>query len=315
MAEQSSRRLGQYRPLMVILIFTVVIWLAWAMSDTQSYPSQVKVEMVGVDTARFAIVTSDSLLQLNVTSNGYGAIGRYFKTKHRVVTIDMSECDVARNRVSIAVPSVIADVRSQLGLNPNVQITSPMDSLRMQLFPREKKGFVPRLRGVNFDFADSYGLHGNPQILTDTVWLYGSRQSLDKISEICTQPATIAGIGSTDTFVLKLDPVWKKYSDIRVSTESISVRIPTDIFGEQTLVIPVATDADSSVHIRLYPEKVRLTVLSPSEDSKHLMSGQFKCRINIKQGTDKAEVKVVEFPSTVRIIKIEPQTVQYVIIK
>ncbi|MCQ2297414.1 MAG: hypothetical protein MJZ51_02205 [Bacteroidales bacterium] len=317
MTGRAKLMMRQYRPLMIILVITLVIWTAWAMSESQTYSTQVRVEMVGVDTACYAIISRDSVIELDITSNGYRALTRYFDMRFSPVVVDMSKGKVQPGHASISMHSVISAVRSQFDIPSNIPISSSLDSIKVYYSPREKKGFVPVLGQVDFEFSDGYGLIGEPYLLEDSIWLYGSSESLSKINQISTESAHFRRIRSTDTLRIPIKAAWEKYPDLRVSQPYVSLVVPSGAFYEQEMVLPVsAHTADTSLHLRLYPDKVKVLLLSPNlEDEEELSEDQFQCRVAIDPEHDYAPVRVTRFPGQVRIKKIEPENVQYVIIK
>lgn len=317
MAGRAKLLLRQYRPLMIILVITVAIWMAWAMSESQSYSTRVRVEFVGIDTARYAIVSRDSVVSLDITANGYNTLSRYFDSKRRVVSIDMRKGHLMPNRASISMTAVIDEVRRQFDIPISTPVSSRIDSLRVYYSPRIKKGFVPKLAHVDISFSDGFGLNGQPYMLEDTIWLYGSRESLSRISSLETAPARYSNLHATDTLILPLNPVWERYPDLHVSSGSVSLVVPTSAYAEHVFSLPVHTSAaDTSMQIKLYPENVKVWALTPILDNyEPLSEDQLRCSISINMNDDHAKVHVSRFPSYVRIKKIEPETIQYVIIK
>ena len=53
---------------LVILGITALVWLGVSMAESGEYPMEVRVEMVGYDTIRYAVVSADTVLPLKVTS-------------------------------------------------------------------------------------------------------------------------------------------------------------------------------------------------------------------------------------------------------
>ena len=56
----------QIRNFLVILGLTALVWLAMAMSERKEYNLPVKVKMTGFDTKRYAVVSADTLMMLQV---------------------------------------------------------------------------------------------------------------------------------------------------------------------------------------------------------------------------------------------------------
>lgn len=311
-----SERLLHYRTLLVIIAITALVWLVWAMSDVQTYPTQVRVEMTGVDKARYAIIKADTMLSIEVESDGFSAMRRYFKLKRHNVRVDMSHAVVSAGHRAVAVHDFIPTLKKQLGLPTSLRVTSGQDSIRLWLAARHSRGFVPKLKDVSFEFTDQCGVYGEPTIYPDTVWLYGSEASLAKIDELYTKPAVVEHISKDDTVRLALEPVWEKYSDLRVSTKRIQLRIPTQQYTEKTFTLPIQLlNGDTNLRVKLYPEQVDVTIWVPIKDHAKISANQLSASIELHKYEDRAQVMIKDFPSYVRVKNIKPEYVQYVIIK
>lgn len=316
MSGRDERHMRTYRPLLIILVITVAIWTAWAMSEPQTYSSSVRVEMVGVDTVCNAIVSKDTSVTIDITSNGYKAIGRYFAFHNQRLVLDMGQGKVCSDHASVSMNMVISELRKQFDIPYNTPISSTSDSLRVYYSPRLKKAMVPQLKNLSVNFVGGYGLSGHPYLIEDTVWLYGSQASLDKVNVLHTEKVRLDGMRLTDTIEVGLDPVWRKYPDLRVSKTHVSLVVPSQLYSEQVVSVPIkAVVSDTSLHVKLYPEHVKVHLLVPSGESGQWNDDMFKCQVHADLGSEKAHVYVSRFPANARIKKVEPETVQYVFIK
>ena len=309
-------RLLHYRTLLVIIAITALVWFVWAMSDVQTYPTQVRVEMTGLDTARYAVVKADTMLSIDVESDGFSAMRRYFKLKRHEVMVDMTTASGTAGRLGVAVPDFISSLKEQLGLPSALKVTSSQDSIRIWVSARKSRGYVPKLRNVNFKFTNQCGLYGEPKIYPDTVWLYGSEMSLSKVDELFTKAVTVDGISGNDTVILDLEPVWEKYSDLRVSTKQVELRIPTQPYTEKMFKLPIGVEnGDTNLRVKLYPEYVDVTIWVPIKEHSKILAEQLEASIVLRRNEDRGQVMIKNFPSSVRVKSITPEYVQYVIIK
>lgn len=319
---KGERVLRRYRPLVVILLVTISIWIGVTMSDYATYPTEYKVVWTGYDEARYTVVQRDSTLFLDIQSNGFRALGRSCFDRHHTVTLDLKGKVPAHHGESFAVAVGVRPMAQtfvkQLRLHGVKSVGCEADTLRIWLAERKGKAFVPQVRGLELGFKGSYGATGPYKVLTDTVWLYGSEESLAKVGQLTTRPTRVDGLWQTDTLSIALEPVWKEHADLRASTDHVQVAVPVAQYMERTVELPVHFDGMENVRrYKLYPDHVRVTYLIPMDKLDQVTSHDFRVAAVYEEGMyrDSIPLRVSEFPSMVRVKNITPQHVRYVIIK
>lgn len=316
-------KLRQYKLFFVIVIFTTVVWLAVALSTSRTYEDSIEVEYVGVDTAKYIIVDATEEIPLTVESDGYASLFHHLIWRNKGMKVDLSEyvpreISTCRLGYTIVTESYVSEIRKQFSPNGEYTIQIGIDTLRVQLNERHSKVFEPELRDVSFSFPVQYGLVGQPELQPAEIELYGSEESLSQIHEVHTKPAMINVSNSECRVKLALDPVWKKYSDVRASHDTVLVRIPVGAYVEKKFDLPVIYDRnDEHQTVKLYPPQVMVTTLVPKSEDVDKLIGTMVAKVNLGETNEAKtlQVQVDNFPSNVRIKSIEPSTIQYVIIK
>ena len=284
------------------------------MSEHNDYPLDIKVEWVGYDTAQYVVTRSDTLLPVVVNSNCFQAIGRYRAVRRKPYTIT-----TAADTVVKVGDRLFDDIRKQYGFHGTHGFKSTTEQLTFAVEERHRRGYVPQLRDVEFRFADQCGLSGSPVIAPDTVWVYGSPEHLDKIESLYTAPAILGPIGDSGYRTLALAPLWRKYPDLRVSTDSIHLFLPVDRYVEKTFSVPVRVQgADNTTQIRLYPERVDVTLWVPIDAYDQTTDDMVHVVADFNPDDTRSHdlpVRVTLFPANTRIRQIAPSAVQYVIIR
>lgn len=293
---------------LVILGITALVWLGVSMADKSDYPVTVRVDMVGYDTVRYAVVSVDSLLPVRVTMSGFDAFLNSLQHPHISVTL-------ARDERAVAVRSLERQLlHAIIGAK---EITSSVDSLHISLAARGQRCFRPKMDNVNFSFTEQYGLYGEPVITPSEVILFGPDEVLAKIDEVKIAAADIRNIGSSSTYVLPLEPVWLQYADVHPSCTEVEVYLPVEAYVEKEYEVPVTVnDADTTVMLRLYPDHATVRAWVPQRDLTR--EPVFTVSVNysdifVKEG--RLTPQLVEFPSYIRPRSVEPQEIQCVVIQ
>lgn len=300
-------------PFWIILLITTILWLCYSMSEEGDYKTQIPIQWTGIDTARYAVTYADSVLPVTIKSNCFQAIKRYFVLRQSYYSISVQGDTI----INVAHP-LFEDLTKQLNFVGISSMYSSKEVLRVEVDERIAKPFVPQLRGVEFNFDGQVGLSGEPRIEPDTVWLYGTASSLNKISQLSTAPTVLEHLSDSGYYTLTLDPVWKDYPDLRSSHDVIRIYLPVDQFTEIKLKVPVTLRSSSQLgRVRLYPEQVDVSLWVPRSDYNNITASQIEVVADYDAITNSQQIPVLvtRFPSNTRIKQVSPASIQYVIIK
>lgn len=310
-ARRIRLRLRRYRPLLVIIFLTTAIWFVMAMSEHRSFPVRVHLQWTGFDAARYVVVSADSLLPLSVVSNGWQELDRSLRSHQQRICYLSASSDTA-----IATADIFDLVVEQMGFHALHGISSPVDSLYLHLSQRKRKAFAPDISQVEFSFAHHIGLAGPPSVVPDTVYLYGSEASLACIQSIKVAPSAVANISDSNSYLLDLDPVWERFPDIHPSVKQVRITVPTNSFTEKQFSLPVRlVGEDSTRRVRLYPDKVRVTMLVSEKDYPRLTADHLSVGVSLSDNqASELYPRVTKFPSYARVKNIEPAQIQFVLI-
>lgn len=297
---------------LVILLLTVVVWFGISMSETTEYNVPMKVEMVGYDTVRYAVLRADTSVVMRVTTDGYHAF--LFSQLQTSPTLQVP-VDSEGLQHAVATTDLYQLLREQMAGVKSVSCNT--DSVRVTLAERQHRSYRPSLAKVEFGFAEQYGLYGQPVVKPTEVILYGPEEVLAGIEELPVAAATVTNISASGSYTLPLEPVWKQFHDVHPSCSEVSVYVPVEAFVEREFRVPVkVADADSNVELRIYPEEVTLRVWVAQRDLHR--TPDFEVAIDydeVLQHKSHLQPMLLSFPSYVRLRAMEPQEVQCVIIK
>lgn len=304
--------LRHYRAFFVILLITLAVWYIVALSDHKSYPMEVRIEWCGFDSARYAVLVADTVLPIVIESNGFHALSNEHKAKSNPLKVEVYGDSTVR------VERLLDVIEGELELTGVHSVKAALETISIRLAQRRSKTLAIRLRDVRIAFAEQFGLAGAPRFEPDSIVLYGSEASLQNIDSLFTAPAEITEVSDSGYYILNIDPVWARYPDVRPSSSNARLYLPVERYAEKRFSLPVHFVAsDVSLQARLYPETVTLTVWAPTRDHAFLQADQFDVEVyyNPREHQSTLPVRVVRFPSDVRIKNVEPSNLQYVIIK
>ena len=293
---------------LLILGVTALVWLGVSLSEQGEYPVQVRVEMKGYDTIRYAIVEADTTLPLKVTMSGFNAMLNGFRQQTVQVVVPDDGGSVAVSTLDKQLLHAILGAKA---------ITYDVDTLRVTLVPRGQRTYRPRIDDVDFTFTEQHGLYGEPTVNPAEVTLYGPDEVLAAINEVRVAATSIRNVSESGTYRLPLEPVWQQYADVYPSCTDVELYLPVEAYVEKDYRVPVTViGADTAVSIRIYPEAAVVRAWVAQSDLHR--DPEFVVAVNytdILHSDGRLKPKLVEFPSYVRPRSVVPDEIQCVVIR
>ncbi|MBO7540668.1 MAG: YbbR-like domain-containing protein [Bacteroidales bacterium] len=304
------------RSFIVCLLITVVVWTLMSLSESKSVRHTHPLQFTGYDKNKYAI-TADTAIMLEINGSGFELLKTAFWKKVPEITIDLKGMRL-RHRNSIATADLEKEFLSQLKLYENQTIHFGEDSVVFFLNARNSKRVKVDISGIDFEFSPQYGIYGNPTVTPDSVTIYGDSNALAEIKTVGVVGKKISNIETDSTYTVDLQPVWKQYSDVYPSVKKVKIRLSVERFTEASYTVPIDfVFRDTSVHAKVYPPTAEITCKVALKDYKRITPEMFRANVfceNLHR-QDTLSITVSQFPKQVRISKIKPEYVQYVIIR
>ena len=314
-------KIKQSRNFLYVLIVIAIVWMISNMSEQRVYREHYSVVYDGVDTLRYTYTQRDSILDIDVSCNGFRAMRRSLNGNH-TLHIDIAQLLKGKasnetKRIELNTKEFVETIHSQIDIINVAKAEIVTDQLKVELKARHRKGFVPDISKVVFLFDGMLGISGEPTVQPDTVWLYGSQESLDKIETLEAQSQFQLKVKRGGTYDIPLEPVWQQYPDLRISHAKVRMTLPVEKFVEDTVTVALSyATPDEAKRIHLYPAEVTIHYMVPQKNYSSINADKFKARA-LPDGDNDTRMKVVveQFPAEVRIKEIIPNEVQYIVIK
>ena len=295
---------------LVILGITALVWVGVSLSEENDYPVRVRVEYIGYDTVRYALLQADTLLPVQAHISGFNAM--LLGISQNTVSLEVP-VEVTQNALPVG-PLTDRVRQSILGAK---SVMSSVDSIHFSFAERSHRDYLVNLDQLNISFADQYGLYGEPVLTPSVVTLYGPKKALDDIQQVNLQPAEILGIKESGTYPLMLDPVWKQYADVRPSCQEVNLYLPVEAYVEKEYMVPVIVKgADTALSVKVYPPQVTVHAWVAQRDL--LREPEFTVAVfydELLSSGGRLSPQLLQFPGYIRLRSIEPNEVQCVVIK
>lgn len=109
-------------------------------------------------------------------------------------------------------------------------------------------------------------------------------------------------------------------ANITIHPRTVDLKLSVDEFTEKVIEIPIKVINNKEYrNVRLLPDKVKLTFLSPLSKYQELDRNDFELIVDLnnwkENGYTQLPVRIIRTPAYTRILKIEPQTLDFIIQK
>ena len=130
---------------------------------------------------------------------------------------------------------------------------------------------------------------------------------------------TLSDLSNSTTISLAIIPP-VNHKNVRYNTQEVKITIPVEKYTEAIINIPVkAMAGNPGIKIKTFPEEITVTYLVALKDFNKIDQNMFKVSANpgplMHNSPRILKVKLIQYPPFVKITKIEPEMVEYVILK
>lgn len=163
-------------------------------------------------------------------------------------------------------------------------------------------------------FAQSDDIIIKPRYVT----ISGPSNVIDKITFWTTDSLKADNISESINTRIKLAPV--KEGNIGIYPNSVQVKIPVNEFTEKTIEVPVKLVNNINYdNVNLLPKKVKVTFTTALNKYAGMSEEFFEAEADLNMwknyGYKMLPVKITQLPDFCRIVKIEPQNIDFIIKK
>lgn len=306
---------------LLCLIISVFMWLFIKLTRDYTVDFRFAIEYRHYPKNLVLTEAPDSVLAVGVNSKGFELILARYLHGSRHLTVDFNEFRIRHNQggyyTHIVTAQLMPQIGKQLPSSRSIEYVSP-DTLTLH-FTNAARKKVPVLLRLNTNFRKQYQLYDRVEVKPDSVFVTASREVLDTLRYIETKNITKKNLDENQRFSLPL-VLPLKPGQMRVSSDTVEVFIPVEKYTEATISVPILPKQTSSKFVlKTFPDKCTITCLVPLRDFRSVDADLFSVSVvfdpeNI-QGTNKLKLELAKSPARVKVLKIVPEEVEFIILK
>lgn len=260
--------------------------------------------------------TPDSVVSIKLTSRGFDLLNILFFESREPIQINLSGSNIRKNQSSggshILTRNINSQILRQIKFTDRISEISP-DTLHFDLEKIISKR-VAIVRNFEFTLKAQHYTYGDIIISPDSLTISGPPSMIDSIHYIKTSEIHFMNVDKNINNRIKIQKP-NSNNKLTISADSVDLFIPIEKFTENVIKSTIIIkNADQST-IKLFPENVRVTYIIALKDYPNFQADMLSIGINFDKSKNRQTLAVFHQPSFIKITNIEPQTVEYIIIK
>jgi hypothetical protein len=302
----------------ICLLLASLFWVLLACNDHYSTKIRASVSYINMPENRMLIEKLPQTAEMLVNGSGYDLIPYIIRPNLANIIIDGRYIGVnASSKTGQAFVTTTSSIDFFNREHFDIKALNILpDTIFFSFFERGIKK-VPVHLNRYFTFDRQFSLSDSIMLQPDSILISGPFATLDSIKRIETEPLILDGLKTSGDYSVKI----KKSSKlITYAPLEIGVHLEVDKFTEAELEVPISIEhvplGDS---LEIFPKQVKITYLVSLRNYNKVNPNLFRISAdafdirNAKNANLLLNVK--QFPPYVQGIRIEPETVEFIIRK
>ena len=314
-----KQRIPRLRRLLGIAVWVLLATVLWFMQTlSRGTTAIVHVPIVYEEMPGEIGLEGDqpTTLDVSISAKGSQLLFRWMKGVPPI-SLSMPQRVPQGGRILFSSAVLTQKVRESLGSSIQIRDIYP-NQISLRAFPLQRKE-VPVVNHVSVSAKDGYMVL--PLTMTPTtVDLYGSREALEKVSEVHTKELLYKNLSQDKVVRVPIEEIPHIYS----SPDSVQLQISVVELTEKRIELPIeALNTPSGFVAKLLPARVSLTLTMPITDYNKPIGNNVSVVVDLHQiaeaeqrGEKRPEmlpVRVEGLPDWVVRATASPKAVQYIL--
>ncbi|MGN6394079.1 MAG: CdaR family protein [Mucilaginibacter sp.] len=295
------------------LVLAIVAWVFTVLSNTYSYTVKEVLSFRNAPQKRaFHSLQSDTVSAV-INGSGWQMLFSKMHPDNISVPVDLHTLET---KSYIVLSSQLPQINSKR--DPSQQITNFVSDTLYFDFSNRKVKRLPIQLITAIQYKHQFSQSGNVVLKPGYVIVNGPANVIDKMTSWNTDTLKLDSVSETVNKHLALQPV--KEGNVSVYPKSTDVTIPVDEFTEKTLEIPVKLINNHNYDdVKIFPQKVKVTFTTSLTRYAQTTEDFFEANADLdlwkKRGYKALPVVIFKSPAFTKIVKVEPQNIDFIIRK
>jgi hypothetical protein len=288
-------------------------WLFFALSNRYVYQVQTLVRFVDLPENRAFHPLQSDTIRLQVEGSGWQLLFSKLRIKPQSVDIELKEL---QRQTFIELSDQIQKINKQVGSTQKVVYIHP-DTLYFDFSSSTFKK-IPVILKQDIQFKEQFGISDSIKISPAFVTITGPVKELANIKYWETEQLSLKKVSENVTIKINLKRPSK--ANITIYPGLVDLSLSIDEFTEKVIEVPVKIQNNKEFrNVKLLPEKVKVTFLTALSNYPETDKSDFELIVDLNNWKEKEytqlPIRIIRIPEFSRILKIEPQTLDFIIQK
>jgi hypothetical protein len=306
---------------LICLSISTLIWFLIKLSDVYITEINFPIKFKNPPQGKILISQVDSSIIINIQDKGYSIAALKYLSRKTPFVVDLSKLRLHRKgRLYEARINTIIwaqNIANNYGFGGEIFSIFP-DTIYF-LFENQVSKKIQVKPDITIDFKKQFFLYDSITVEPSEVEIRGLGNEIDTINFIRTEHLELKNLDDSVNTKLKLVNPYKS-EEVTTDPEMVRVIIPVEKFTESEITIPVTEKNNNpDQRLKLFPDAVKISFLVALKDFKRINPEMFTCTVDLSKVSENANnkipVTVGTFPKFVKITRIQPSEVDYLILK
>jgi hypothetical protein len=306
--------------LIVFLVCFVISVLMWLFIELmKNYTDEITYNITFSNVPQDLILTNsgDSVIRIGMNAQGFELLVAKYATKERTLNIDLSTLKIRPTEDGYTAYLPSARIMEQLGtqIRFEKEITYIKPDTLFFRFSEIFRKLVPVKPDVSYTLNGQYDVTDSIIFKPQYITVSSIKSIIDTLSFIRTQKIRLTQLDSTVNVKVALFK-GPQAGLMKFSLDSITVMLKVEQVTEAGYTVPV-TIKSSDENVKIFPDKVEIVCRVPLSAYPHISASDFSAQVEFLPSLvneKKLRVELVKSPEKIRIVKIIPEEVEYIII-
>lgn len=300
---------------LIFLFFFAIAGIFWLLKAlNESYDQELKILLTYKDLPKNAVLTSPETdtLRVTVTDKGISLLPYLYNKERKTVTIDFRTYAHADGTGTVPTADLLKMLDALFTASTKIVSIKP-EKFTFTYNNGERRQVPVKLAG--HVVPDDLYFISETHIMPDSVTVYASKQVLDTMSAVLTEPVNINGFHDTLTVASRL----VQKSGVKTVPQQVSIRFVTDILTEERVgEIPVVgINMPEGKVLRTFPSKVEVSFITGMKNYQGLTAKNFLVVADYNEiarnPSPKCNIYLRQQPKGIKNARLSVQQVDYLI--
>ncbi len=306
-----SKKVGTF---LICLGLASLLWVVHALNRNYKYTLNIPVKFLNLPANKLIIGELPEKLTVDIKTSGLKLLFISLKDLNESLLIDFNSLKTNAKSQAYSISNGNFNLRNVLNFDVEVMKIRP-DTLFFSS-SKGKSKLVPIKANMQASFMPGYSIISKPVITPAYVTVTGDSSELKAIDTVYTHLLNLKDVHENFSTTI---PLKKAYASLSYNVKDVQLSFNVDRLTEASIQLPVQVmHRTSDEKVKLLPPFVTVTYLVAMRDHESIQPGLFKAIVNFKGIEEKQKTLAIELsvkPSEVKILKVEPSSVSYLIYK